>query len=630
MEPKTKRPRSVRRLSPLLTCLCFLLACHASLYAQQTVRGTVVSGKDNTPMPGVTVLLSGTTTGVTTSDDGTFAIQATPGSTLIFSMVGYLSKEIKVSGSDLGTISLDEDVKLLESVVVVGYGTQKKLNVTGAITTLDMTQKEGEPTTNISNSLAGMPGMFVHLGQSQPGVDRSQIRIRGMGTLSDNDPLVLVDGIEYSIDELNPDDVETVTVLKDASAAIYGSRAANGVILITTKTGRGKKSNVNYNYYYGIQQPTMMPDVIWDPIAYMKLKNQAMVNQGKQPNYSDAEIAEYESGMATDPITYPANNWFDIALKNGQIQKHNISFSGSADQYQYRLSLGYMNRDGIIIGPKDNEKKYSIGLNTSVNVTDRLEVGLTLDGYYRYYEEPFYGGSFFNYLMRALPILTDTLADGRYGNSWLRTPGRNNWENPRMIAETGYSKKVVQRFLATIFAKYELPFDIHYNIKFGADKYDGLLTEFTPQVKHYNPKTGAATNWNSPATAPRSANTDYNDLNIHFYNTLDWSRKFADKHTVGLMLGASYDHFGHGQFLADMTGYLDATLTALSAGSERRVISGNTTEDVLESYFGRLNYDFGGKYLLEGTFRYDGSSRFAPGHRWGFFPSVSAGWLIDR
>ena len=616
-------------VAKLLSAVIFLMMVHSSLKAQQNISGKIISSEDQSPLSGVSVTVPNSSQGVTSKSDGTFTIQAAIGSKLNFSIVGYLSKEVTVASANLGNVSMEASIKALDTVVVVGYGTQKKVNLTGAVTTVNMSDKEGQPITNVSNALHGAPGLFVNLGNSQPGVDRSTIRIRGIGTLNDNDPLVLVDGIEYSMDELNPADIASISVLKDASAAIYGSRAANGVILVTTKTGHGA-SKVNYDYYYGIQKPTFMPDAIWDPIAYMKLKNQAVLNEGQtQVNYSDDEIAEYEAGMKTDPYTYPANNWFDIALENGIIRKHDVSVSGSADKYQYRLSLGFLDREGIMIGPNNDDKRYSLGLNTSVNVNKRLKVGLTFDGYYRKYTQPFYN-SFWQYLTRTLPILTDTLSDGRYGDSWLRTPGRNNWENPRMIAYTGYGHKTVQRFVSSIFAEYKLPFDITYNIKFGADKYDGLLEEFTPQVKHYNPKTGAATNWNSPTTAPRAANTDDADLNLHFYNTLSWNRRFNNAHNVAVMVGASYDDFGTTQFSAGQTGYLDATLTAIDAGTERYSSSGYSTDDVLESYFGRLNYDFKGKYLLDATFREDGSSRFAPGNRWGFFPGVSAGWRIDK
>jgi len=628
-----KKPARLKKQASVLKWRLLMLLCFSLsslwLFAQSQIRGKVTAAQDQSPLAGATIHLIGSNTSALTGSDGAFTIAGKAGDSLSITMIGYLSKSLVIQGSSVGVIALQEDANDLTSVVVVGYGTQKKVNLTGAVTSVDMTKKEGQPITNASNALHGVPGLFVNLSNSQPGVDRATIRIRGIGTLNDNDPLVLVDGVEYDLNELNPNDIATVTVLKDASAAIYGSRAGNGVILVTTKTGHGQ-AKINYNFYHGVQNYTYMPDIIWDPIEYMKLKNQALINEGKDAvDYSDEEIAEYQAGMKTDPITYPSSNWFDIALKNGRIQKHDLSISGSNDKASYRLSLGFLDRNGIMIGPNNHEKKYSIGLNTSFKVSKRLTVGMTLDGYYRNYTQPFYT-SFWSYLMRALPILTDTLEDGRYGNSWLRTPGRNNWENPRMIAYTGYGHKTVQRFVTSVFANYKLPFDLTYNIKYGIDKYDGLLEEFTPQVKTWNPKNPTSyINWNSPSTAPRSSNTDYNNLNQHFYQTLDWDKSFGDHH-LSVMVGTSYDHFDTKNFDASMTGYLDATLTALDAGTERYSTGGNSTTDVLISYFGRANYDYKGKYLLEGIIRTDGSSRFADGRRWGSFPGISAGWRMDK
>jgi hypothetical protein len=208
----------------------------------------------------------------------------------------------------------------------------------------------------------------------------------------------------------------------------------------------------------------------------MKLMNSAAKNEGKSsPYFTDAQIQEYEQGMETDPFTYPANNWFDIALEPGKIQKHDLSVSGGTDKARYRLSLGYLNRDGIIMGPVDQEKKYSIGVNTSFQINSKLKVGFTLDGYYRMYSQPTYGnGKFWQYLMRALPVENDTLADGNYGYTWLRVPGRNNWEQPRMLATDGYSRKYIQRFVSSLYADYQLPWNFTYHIKFGVDKYDGF------------------------------------------------------------------------------------------------------------------------------------------------------------
>ncbi|WP_206614357.1 SusC/RagA family TonB-linked outer membrane protein [Chitinophaga barathri] len=616
----------------LAVCTGVICLSSLTLRAQDLpISGKVTSATDGSPLMGVSIQVAGTSRGVGTDANGLFKINAPTGAVLKFSFIGYLAQEIKITKAANLDVKLQEDVQKLNETVVIGYGTRKKATLTGAVATIDMSEKEGQPITNVSNALHGTPGLFVNLSNSQPGIDRSTIRIRGVGTLNNNNPLVLVDGIEYSMDELNPNDIENISVLKDAAAAIYGSRGANGVILVTTKKGKGSPK-VNYSYYRGFHKATYLPDAINDPITYMRTKNQALKNENKAAEYSDAEIAEYEQGMLTDNITYPKSDWYKIAVDNGSIQKHDLSIAASTDQYQYRLSLGYLDRDGIQFGPTNHAKNYSLGLNASMNVTKRLKAGISIDGYYRNYTQPTYN-TFWQAMSRTLPILTDTLADGRYGNSWLKTAGRNNWEHPRLFAYGAITTKLVQRFLATVNAEYKLPFDITYNIKFGVDKYDGLLTENTPRLQTFNPKTGAAINWNSPATAPRFGKTDENDISLHFYNTLDWRKTFGTKHNVSAMIGSSYDNFDKDQFNATMTGYMDigeATLTALNSGITFNDIGGNTTRDVIMSYFGRANYDYDDKYLFEFTMRADGSSRFAKNNRWGYFPAASAGWRIDR
>ena len=596
----------------------------------RTLHGTVTDDKGE-PVIGASIRVKGTGMGTVTDAQGTYTLQAPENAVLEVSSLGYENKEVAISGLSLINIMLSSSTTGLNQLVVVGYGTQKKSDLTAAISTLDMSSRAGQPITNASNALYGVPGLYVNLIQSMPGTDRAQIRVRGISNLNStgSDPLVLVDGIEYPMDEINPDDIATISVLKDAAASIYGSKAANGVILVTTKKGRGE-AKVNYNYYYGVQQPTYMPDVIWDPIEYMKLFDQAELNEGKQTvSFSPQQIQEYEVGMHVDPYTYPANDWFDMMMKNGTIQKHNISVSKSTETYSYRASLGFLNREGIFIGPGNKEQKYSIGLNSSLKISDRLSMGLSINGNYRYYTEPSYTtGTFLNALMRALPIMPDTLRDGSYGYTWLRVPGRNNWENPRMYAYEGSYKKVVQRFLTTMNADYRLPWGLSYHAKFGVDKYDGLLTRFVPKMIKLQAKTQQVQVHSS--TAPESYSYDDNNIDIHFYNTLNWEGTFPGGHSLTAMAGASYDNYAVTYFNAQMRGYSDNTLDALDAGSDPYAIAGRATRDVLESYFGRVNYNYKDKYLVQGIFRFDGSARFAPGHRWGFFPSVSAGWRIDK
>src|SRR5690606_11062814 len=259
-----------------------------------------------------------------------------------------------------------------------------------------------------------------------------------------------------------------------------------------------------------------------------------------------------------------------------------------------------------------------------------------MNGYYRDYTQPVYGnGDFWKGVMRALPLLPDTLANGAYGVPTIRTQGRNNWEHPRMLAEEGNYKKTVQRFLTTLYADYQLPFNLNYHAKLGMDKYDGFQEQFVPHMTKQLNQPDENGNpiiqtWNNPATAPRATNNDYNDLSLHIFNTLNWSGKLAEDHNLNLMVGGSYDWYHSQGFDAQTTGFLDGSLSAIGVGTERLAINGSSTEDILISYFGRANYDYKEKYLLELTARYDGSSRFAPGNRWGFFPGVSAGWRLDK
>jgi len=413
-------------------CLALMLVVTDSIAQERILSGTVLSSDDNTTVPGVSVLVKGTSTGTVTDADGKFSISVSEGAVLQFSYIGFAKKEVTVSAETQITVMLDPDVSMLDEVVVVGYGEQKRANLTASVSTLDMNIKQNTPTTNASQALHGVAGLWVNQAGGKPGQDNASIRIRGLGTTNSSAPLVLVNGIEYDMNEINPNDIETITVLKDASAAIYGSRAANGVILVTTKSGKKEQSEVTYSFSHGIQQATFMPDVVWDPIQYMEMRNQALVNQGQAATYSPAQIEEYRAGMATDPITYPNINWFDYLMKNGYLQQHNLRFSGGNEKTTYSLSLGYMDQDGVFIDA-NHANRYSLNLNLSTQVSEKLKVGANLIGNYRKYTQPSFGNGtnyFMNRFMRVLPIFTPYTHDGEYGNAVFSTPGRNKPENP--------------------------------------------------------------------------------------------------------------------------------------------------------------------------------------------------------
>ena len=622
----------------LLCALCSFFMIPNIVNAQSLdVSGTIVDAADGQSLPGVNVIVRGTSTGTSTNADGFFELTVpSETDTLLFSYIGYESQEIPVEGRTEINIELNPQIYSGEELVVVGYGEQRRGSLTGSVTTVDFSERtQGQPLTNSSQALYGVSGLSVRLDNSYPGTARTNVTLRGVGSLSSNtSPLILVDGVEYSMDEMNPSDIANITVLKDASAAIYGSRAANGVILVTTKEG-SKGAQVNYSNNFGVQTPTMLPDVIWDSKEFLDLKRQAMLNTtGSVPASFDDDYEMYMQNMQTDPLGFPeGNDWFDIALEDAFIQKHDLSVSGGDDDYRYRLSLGYLDQKGMIVGPNNDAEEFYLGLNTSADIGQNLEVSFKLNGTYRSYTRPSYntGGNthFMKNLMRTLPIMPDLLEDGSYGQPSFRIDGRNNWEHPRMLAEEGYYEKNVQRFVSNLSAKYQLPFNMTYNATFGADKYDGRAEYFIPRMYKVIAGTDNIAYWNSESASPRGQNEDDNDLNISFHQTLSWDEYFG-LHDVNLMAGTSYENKEQMRFYAQARGYFDGTLPALNAGTIAHTLGGNTTRDVIQSYFGRANYSYDQKYLVEAVFRYDGSSRFAEGNRWGFFPSVSVGWRIDR
>ncbi len=592
-----------------------------------TVSGKV-TGNAGEPIPGANVVLKGSTTGTSTNAEGNYSLNIPAGSgTLIFSFIGYDTQEVPVNDRSVLDVVLKENNQALNEVVVVGYGTQKKVNLTGALSTLDMKTKENTPVTNTSQALHGVSGLWVNQTGSKPGADNATIRIRGVGTTNNSNPLVLVNGMEYDMNAVNPNDIETITVLKDASAAIYGSRAANGVILITTKTGKEGKTQINYNFSYGFQSPTRMPDVVWDPIQYMQLKNQALRNEGKTVvDYSDAQIDQYQKGIATNPYAYPNINWFDRVMRNGKLNQHHLQFSGGSDKLLYSVALGYMNQKGVLI---DNDKadRYSLDLNLSAKVTKNLRIGANLIGNYRTSEEPVDGtSSYFGSLMRVLPIFTPYVQDGRYGNVVFRTPGRNSIENPMKLVKEGQRTYGVQRIFTKLFADYQLPYNLKYSINFGFDKLDSLERRFNSRVNTYEPLTLAPMTYGNPFAYNASAS----NLNLTIYQTLSWDHTLGKDHFISAMIGQSHNDFDRGKFSANIESTPGNSLTDINAGSLNPAVTGAVTRDRLASYFGRVNYAFREKYLLEAVLRYDGSSRFARGERWGLFPGLSAGWRIDQ
>lgn len=597
------------------------------------LSGTVIDAKTKETLIGASVKIQGTTNGSSTDRQGKFQLvtgQKYP-FTLLVNFVGYKQTAVVVNQNQV-TVELVEDYNPLNEVVVVGYGTQKKINLTGSIATVDSKTLANRPITNATQALQNVPGVFTNQTKGRPGADAATIRIRGSGTLNNNNPLVLVDGIEFPLGDVNPNDIESITVLKDAaSAAIYGNRAANGVILVKTKTGKNGTFSIDYSFYAGSQKATQFPDAVTNTVDYMIGKNRALANEGKPAESSETLINEYRNG--TDPYIYPNTNWFDVMFRSAPVQEHNTRISGGTGKTAFSVSLGYLDQDGILIG--SSGKRYSLNSNISSDITKKLKVGANLSANFWNSRESAYSsddgngeGGLMGLIYRGLPFQTGYAQDGTYADQWIRVPGHNFFRNTVALANEGFNKNNQYRTLANVFLEYQLPFHITYKTTLGANLLYGINKYSYPAINLTNPKTGVVTPiGNTPARGIRQISQ--NNINITNFHTLNWEGNL-DKHHFGVLAGFSLERFDDGNFSAYNEGYLGNDLTELNAGSTSPQVTGTAGASRLQSHFGRFNYNYNEKYLFEANFRYDGSSRFAAGNRWGFFPSFSAGWRLGE
>ncbi|MBL1411194.1 TonB-dependent receptor [Sphingobacterium faecale] len=594
---------------------------------RRVITGKVRSIAGNV-LTGATVTVKGSPVGTSTDSEGTYSITLDKDhKVLVFTSVGYDSQEVVVGNQSVINVVLQEQVDDLDEVVVVGYRTVKKELVNGAVSTIQMADKEKQTITHASQALYGTNGIHVNQGGAPPGRDGTTIRIRGVNTLGNSNPLVLLDGIEYNLGEIDPADIETITVLKDASAAIYGSRASNGVILVTSKQGKVGKTKIELRSHGGMQQATYLPDVVDDPILYMQMRNRAEANSGKMAlTYSQDQIDEYREGLLTDPSVYPATNWFDVVLENGWMQQHNARATGGNDIYNFTIGGGYMKQKGVFIA-NDDANRYSFDIKVAVQATPRLKINAGMLGNLREFNANI--GSLLNSLMRSLPIFSDYHRNGYYGGSWLYTPGRNNLENPRMLVEQGATYRDYQETLTNINLEYKLPFNITYHNTLGYRRNDHFSKDFVPEMYYVDPKTGYTKTFNTSVPSVK----DWDSLlkQFTFSQRLVYDQEFENHH-FHVMLGQDYQVNKAIGFQAYNWGFYDNSLRELNALSDQTnaQATGSSSLDKLASVYSRLAYDYKQKYIVEGSVRYDGSSRFAPGNQWSFFPSMSVGWILSK
>lgn len=591
---------------------------------RKKVTGTVKDANGE-PIIGATVVEKGTTNGTVTDFDGNYTLELSESGTLAVSYIGYKSQEFAASQIKQGAlaVTLKEDTEVMDEVVVVGYGTQKKVNLTGSVETIKSDKIVSKPVVSLQDALAGeAAGMTVTQTSAQPGRNNTQVRIRGVGTWGDADPLVLVDGIAMKMEDVMPSDVESISVLKDAaSAAIYGSRAANGVILITTKQGAKGKVSVSYSGNVGVQTPTRVPKMAasWQ---YAELYNQGMENEGKSSSLFPQDRIDRMKAGGNPDVLEGSTDWFDELLHPAMQHSHNVTVQGGSEKTSYIGTLGYTYQNGVIYS---SYERYNARLNTTTNFTSWLKLGVNLAYINDISSESAAGAAMaFNRAFRALPYMPVRFSDGTW--SFHSTP-----TNPVRMASDDYGAHTNQGNKISVLIAPELNLFKGLNIKglFGyeSNTYNDKVSQKTVFYDAFEP-AGQASNMFIARNKQTDKWEQYNNLTASL--TATYSKKLG-KHDITVLAGGSLETHKYKYTLGSRQDFPNNDFSEINLGDPNTAYSeGNSTYSALSSVFGRINYVFADKYLFEANVRYDGSSKFARGHRWGVFPSFSLGWRISE
>ncbi len=614
-----------------------------SAIAQQTktVTGTVVD-VTGLPIIGANVVVKGTTNGTVTDMDGNFSLEVAEGETLVVSYIGYTDVTIKVEKKSSYSITMKEDSKALEEVVVVGYGTQKKVNLTGAVTAVSGEDLTKRPVVNTATMLQGqIPGLRVNQGTGQPGSEGASFRIRGQGTFSGagSDPLVLINGVEGSITNLDPSMIESVSVLKDAaSASIYGARAANGVILVTTKQGAGmgdSKAHISYHGNVAFYSPTKMYDIVTNSAEYMELANLAKKNSGNSGFYTQEMIDAYRNGNGSPQ--YPNFDWLDYMFNTATVQNHNLSIAGNAGNERkttYNIALNFVDQPGTLRG--FDYQKYNATIDLTSEITDFIKVGAYTSMMYGDRKEPRQGqdDTFLSTLSQAptyMPWLPD---DGSGVKRWTSSAYEfesHNKNMPAIINEDVLKKYQNFDINAQLWLDIKLTKGLHWYTKGAARLQSSKAKDWKGSATPiYNYHTGEVTGELDKGGLGLTVE-DTKRFYTNLYTYLKYDISTANKyHNFNLMVGYSQET----EKYETLNGYrkdFPFDLPVLDAGATSDWSNGGLEEEwSLMSVFGRFNYSFRDRYLFEANMRYDGTSRISSDNRWGIFPSFSAGWRLTE
>lgn len=652
--------------------ITFIILSGFGAYSQNKIHVTgVVTDDKGSPVQNASVVIKGSAGGVTTGADGAFSLDVpNQKSTLLISSVGYQPQEMAVGKITNFSINLATSATNLNEVVVVGYGTQKKVTVTGAVAQVKGSELAKSSNLNLSNSLAGrLPGVTAVNASGEPGYDGSAIRIRGTNSIGNSDALIVIDGVPNragGFERLNPADIESISVLKDASAAIYGSRAANGVILITTKRGKSGKPQLSYNFTHGWAQATRIPKLS-DAVEYGAIRNeanvfeqvpvdqwtaawQALTSTGSYTRTDNNQVITSPVGFFPDDIQkykdgsdiwgHPNTDWFGDALKTWAPQnRHNIQVNGGSENVKYLASIGYDNQDAYYKNSATGYKQYDMRLNLDAKINKYISVslGITAREEFRFFPTES-AGSIFRMLMRGKPNEPEIWPNG--------LPGRDieNGQNPIVITTnaTGYDKDKRDYFQTNGKVEFLIPGVDGLKITGMAavDKYQlnqkrwatpWYLYSWDKVTYEADGKTPKLTKeLRSTFTDPRLRQNSENSLNINLSGLLNYDKSFGS-HTINFLAGVQRETLRDDYFNSYRRYYISTVVDQLFAGGDdEKNNGGGAYERARLSYFGRVGYNYEQKYIAEFLWRYDGSYIFPQDHRFGFFPGVSAGWRISE
>ncbi|HBL75716.1 MAG TPA: SusC/RagA family TonB-linked outer membrane protein [Prolixibacteraceae bacterium] len=594
---------------------------------QKTVNGRVTDSSGQ-PLPGVSLVVKGTTKGTITDFDGKYTLANVPGdAVLVFSFVGMKMQEISVGNKTELNVTMEDETVGIEEVVAVGYGIMKKRDLTGSVSSINFTESmESRPLTNLSSGLAGMSaGLVVSQNSSAPGNESVSLHIRGVGTLNNSSPLVLIDGVAGNMNDVNPNDVANISVLKDASScAIYGSRAANGVILITTKRGKVDNMSINYNGYVGVESAAKMIDFISDYPTHLELMNEAYQNSGQPKIYGQNLIDEWRANSKTDPTNYPNTDWFREILKPSVISEHNLSVRGGSEKSNFLLSLGYLDNKGVVENAE--YEKYSFRLNADSKVSDWLSLGGNVFGFWSD-RGPLDVSYLFNTMLMTNPGILPKSSDGRYGGSMMEGENTKAY-NPRATMESATGNNERQRVGVKFFAKMNFLKYFEFETSFAGNFDNRRSWQYSGPVSIWDFRTDAKLYETSTRNSITNSDSRYYSTTLN--ELLRFNYSLNNVHHIGALIGFDQEYSRQDQFSASKYDMLNDAIYVLDAAAADPVTSGTAEDRALRSYFGRINYNYKGKYLFEANGRYDGSSRFSEDNRWGFFPSFAAGWRFSE